>query len=182
MFNELNNLRLFFEEPSREFNVREVARLLKLSPATASKKLKELEKLGMVKGRQERMLILYKANLESQAYLDIKSYYTIRIIRESGLLESLNKFYLKPTIVLYGSACFGLDTETSDVDLLVISEKTKDFPDTAKFQQKLKRKIQILVVADIKELKNDHLINNVLNGITLQGMIKWISMNALGKG
>lgn len=174
MFIDIDILRIFFEEPSKEFNVREVARILKISPATASKELKELAKKNYLKERKERIFILYKANLESDDYRDLKLYYNIRKLRESGLIDALNRFYLKPTIVLFGSAIHGLDTETSDFDLLIISEKTKEFPDIKKFEKKINRKLQLLVVKNVKELKNEHLINNVLNGIVMQGKIKWI--------
>lgn len=174
MFNKLNILKLFFEESTRVFNVREVARIIGVSPATASKDLKGFAKEGLLTGRQERQLNLYKANLENEFYRDFKVFYNIRKIKDSGLLKALNKFYLKPTIVLFGSAAFGIDTETSDFDLLIISENTKKFIDIKKFEGKLKRKIQIFVVKDIKDLKNEYLINNVLNGIIIQGKIKWI--------
>ncbi len=174
MFKKLNILKLFLEEPNREFNVREVARILKISPATASKELKALVRKGVINERKERLLKLYKANLESDLYRDIKIFYNIRKLKESGLIKELNRFYLKPTIVLFGSCAFGLDTETSDFDLLVISEKTEEFPDIEKFERKVKRKIQLFVVNDIRDLKNEHLINNIINGITIQGKIKWI--------
>jgi len=174
MFRELNMLRLFFEEPSREFNVREVARLLKISPATASKKLKSLVKEGVLKERKERILNLYKANLEDELYRDLKIFYNMRKLKESGLVDALNKFYLKPTIVMFGSCAYGIDTETSDFDLLIISEKTKEFPEVKKFEKKLNRKLQLFVVKKIKDLRSKHLINNILNSITIQGKIKWI--------
>jgi len=174
MFKNLNILKLFFEEPTKEFNVREVARILKISPATASKELKNLEKKGVLKERKERLLNLYKANLEDSLYRDTKIFYNLRKIKDSGLLKELNRFYLKPTIVLFGSCAHGIDTETSDFDLLIVSEKTKEFPNIKKFEKKIKRRIQLFIVKDIKDLKNEHLINNVLNGITVQGKIKWI--------
>jgi predicted nucleotidyltransferase len=174
MFKKLNILKIFFEEPTREFNVREIARILDIAPATASKELKGLVKQSILKERKQKTFNLYKANLESDFYRDLKIYYNLRKIKDSGLLEALNKFYLKPTIVLFGSVASGLDTETSDFDLLVISEKIKEFPESKKFEKKLNRKLQIFVVKNIKELKNKHLINNVVNGITLQGTIKWI--------
>lgn len=171
---ELNISKIFFEEPTREFNVREVARILKISPTTASKELKILANQGLLKERKERLYSLYRANLESDFYKDLKTFYNIRKIKDSGLIDALNKFYLKPTIILFGSASFGLDTKTSDFDLLVISEKRKEFPELKKFEKKLDRKIQLFVVKDIKELRNKHLINNILNGVVLQGRVKWI--------
>ncbi len=173
MFKEINILRLFFEEPNREFNVREAARILKITPATASKKLKEFSKQSMVKHRKERMLDLYKANLESDSYTDLKVYYTIRRLRESSLIESLNEFYLKPTIILYGSCSKGIDTETSDIDMVVISENTKEFPKKEEYEKKLKKGIHIFVIKNLKELRNEHLISNALNGILLQGELLW---------
>lgn len=174
MFKELNILRLFFEEPSREFNVREVARILRLSPATVSKELKIFAKKGILKERWERIFKLYSANLENNFYRDLKIFYNMRKIKDSGLIEALNSFYLKPAIVLFGSASTGEDIETSDFDFLIVSEKTRDFPDLKKFERKMERRLQLLVVEDIKDLRNKHLINNVLNGISLQGKIKWI--------
>jgi len=174
MFKELNILKLFFERPSKEFNVREVARILNISPATASKELGKLAKKGILKERKEKPLKLYKANLEDNFYRDLKLFYNIRKIRNYGLIDALNRFYLKPTIVLFGSASRGEDTETSDFDLLVICEKTKEFIELKIFEKKIKRKLQLFVVKDIKELKNKHLVNNVLNGVILQGKIKWI--------
>ncbi|MBI2148380.1 nucleotidyltransferase domain-containing protein [Candidatus Woesearchaeota archaeon] len=174
MFKELKTLKPFFEEPNKEFNVREVSRLLKIAPATASKELKSLSKIGILKDRKERMLNLYKSNLENSLYKDLKIFYSIRKIKESGLVDSLNNFYLRPTIILFGSSAYGTDTETSDLDIVILSEKTKDFSETNKFEKKLNKKIQFFILKDIKDLRNDHLINNVINGIIIQGKVKWI--------
>jgi len=174
MFKELNIIKIFFESPTKEFNVREVGRILKIAPATASTKLKILVREKILKERRERNLLLYKANLESDTYLDLKKFYNIKKIKDSGLIESLNKFYLKPTIALFGSASNGLDTEDSDIDLLIISEKNTEFQDKETFEKKLNRKLQLFIVKEIRNLKNEHLMNNVLNGIILQGKIKWI--------
>ncbi|MBI4020236.1 MAG: nucleotidyltransferase domain-containing protein [Candidatus Aenigmarchaeota archaeon] len=173
MFNKLALLRLFLEQPSREFSVREASRAVRIAPATASKKLKEYTKKGILKERKERVLKLYKADVESCSYTDLKIYYNMRKIRESGLLEAINRFYLKPAVVLFGSASSGMDTETSDFDLVVISEKTAEFPGLKAFEKKINRRLQLFAVKDIREVKNEHLINNILNGIVLQGRIRW---------
>jgi len=173
MFKKLNIIKIFFEEPSREFNVREVARILKISPATASKDLGNLVKQGLLKLRKERIFHLYRANLENDSYKDFKLFYNIKKIKDLGLIDALNKYYLKPAIVLFGSASKGEDTETSDLDLVVVSEKTKEFPKLKNFERKIRKKIQLFRVKNINELRNKHLMNNVLNGIVLQGRLKW---------
>ncbi len=173
MFKELNILKVFLEHPGREFNVREIARLIKKAPATVSKELKGFAKNGVLKERKDRRFNFYKANLDNGYYKDIKIFYTLRKIKESGVIESLNSFYGKPTIIFFGSGAHGIDTETSDYDLVVISEKTKEFHQKEKYEKILKRDIQMFILKELKDLKNKHLINNVLNGIVIQGEIKW---------
>ena len=174
MFKELNILKIFLESPTREFNIREAARILKIAPASASSKLKRFSKEGLLKERNERNLLLYKGDLDSERFKDLKLFYNIRKLKDSGLIEEFNKFYLKPAIILFGSGFYGLDTEESDIDLVIISEKKQDFPELKQFEKKLNRRLQLFVVTNIKELKNNHLINNVLNGLVIQGEIKWI--------
>ncbi len=173
MFQEINNLKPFLESPLRDLGVREYARATKISPATASRILKEYAKKGILKEKKERTFILYKANGENELYRDIKIFYNLRKIKDSGLLESLNQFYLKPTIIFFGSGAKGEDLEESDFDLVIISEKTKEFPEEKIFEKKINRRLQLFKVKNLKELKNEHLINNVLSGITIQGQIQW---------
>ena len=171
MFKEFNILKIFFEKPIEEFNVREIAKLAKITPATSSKYLKEFYKKSILNYRKERILDLYKSNIESEDYIDLKKYYNIKKLRDSGFIEELNNFYLKPTIILFGSMSNGLDVGSSDIDLVIVSEKKQEFSKIKEFEKKLKREIQMFVV---KELKNKHLINNVLNGVILQGELIWI--------
>ena len=173
MFKEINTIKPFFESPNKEFGVREISRIIKVSPATASNELKELSKKGVLIIKEERGFSLYRANLESDLYKDIKVFYNLRKIKDSGILNEINNFYLKPTIILFGSFSNGLDNEKSDIDLTIISEKTKEFPKLKEFETKLKRELHFFIVKDLKDLKNTNLINNVLNGIVIQGEIKW---------
>ena len=174
MFQELNSLKPFLESPLKDLGVREYARATKMSPATASRLLKEFAKKELLKEKKERKFILYKANRDSEIYKDVKIFYNLRKIKDSGLLEALNQFYLKPTIIFFGSGAKGEDIEESDFDLIIISEKKKDFPEKDLFEKRMKKRIQLFIVKDVKELRNQHLINNVLNGVKIQGQIQWI--------
>jgi len=174
MFNELNTLKIFFKEPTREYNIREVARIIKKAPATISKELDKYQKKGILQERKERMLKLYRANIENELYKDVKVFFLLREIKESGLLEELNNFYLKPTIILFGSGAQGRDTETSDIDLCIISEKIQTKPSIQIFEKRLKRPVQLIVTENIKGIKNKQLIINIINGIVIQGKLKWI--------
>lgn len=159
----------FLENPVRDYSVREFASAARVSPATASAKLKRLAKEGILIYRKERNLDLYKADVESDAFKDLKAYYNVRKIRESGLMEALSEFYLKPTIVLFGSMSYGTDTTKSDMDLLILTAKKDPFQRKEEFERKLGREIQIFAVGELKELKNTHLVRNAIKGTVLQG-------------
>lgn len=174
MFKELNTLKPFLEDPIKKFNVREIARLLNITPATASKNLKSFAKQELLKYKKELNYDMYKANIENQKFRDLKIYYSITKLKESKLIDEINKFYLKPTIILFGSTSTGYDTKTSDIDLVIICEKNDEFPKIKEFEKKFGKELQIFVLNDLKDIKNPHLVNNVLNGIVLQGELKWI--------
>ena len=182
MFSELNILKIFLEDPYREFNVREIARLLNISPATASKHLKYFSEKRILKYQKERIYDLYRADIESEKYRDLKVYYNITKIRDSGLLDEFDRYYLKPTVILFGSGSTGYDTKDSDFDFVIISVKKGIFQKQDIFEKKLGRSLQIFQVLDLKELKNEHLINNVLRGIVLQGEIHWMSTSVREEG
>ena len=173
MFKELNTMEHFFHEPRREFSVRETARILKIAPATASKDLVELADRGILKVRDERLAKLYSANIENESYRDLKKYYTIRKLKDSGFLQELNFFYHNPTVILFGSAAAGSDTESSDVDVIVISERSDSMPDRAAFEKKFGRRLQLFVVQQLSQMAKQHLITQIMNGIVLQGALQW---------
>ncbi len=173
MFNELNRLKYFFEEPNREFGVREFSRINKISPATASKFLEKLTKEKILKKRKERIYNLFKANTENKEYRDLKIYYSIRKLRKTGLIKSIHEKYLNPTIILFGSTAEGLDNKNSDIDLCIITKHKKQFSQKKYFENKLKKELQLFIIKNISEIPNKHLISSIVNGINLQGMITW---------
>ena len=171
---------MFFEKPTTEFNVREIGRLVRISPATASAKLKELEKEKILKSRNERNLLLFCADLDSSTYRDYKIFYNILKIKKI-LLKEINDYYLKPSIILYGSCSTGLDIESSDLDLVIISENEKEYSKLNKLEKKFGKIIQLSVFSEVNKINNEYLLNNVLNGIVIQGKIEWISKSASKK-
>ncbi len=178
MFRNMDILELFLKNPQRELGVREAARAAGVSPTTASKKLEELRNEKVIIERDDRNLKLYKANIENPAFRDMKIFYSIRKIRESGLLKALDKFYGNPAVVLFGSVAFGFDVITSDIDIAVVSKVKGELPGLKRFEKKLGREVHISPLMGLRDLKNPHLANNVLDGIVLSGEAEWISKDA----
>lgn len=169
MFKKLNTntwkiLEIFLEEPEKDYNVREIGRILKIAPATASKELSNLASSGVLKQRDVRMLKLFQADLENELFKDLKKFYNIRKIKDSGLVVGLRESYDASTIIL------------AENELIVISNKKKKFPmkNMKKFEAKLGKlgKLNLLVIK-FAELKDKKILNKIVNGDIMFGEIKW---------
>lgn len=169
-------LRYFFEEPNKWFHVREMSRLLRLNPTTASKYLNQLCKEGLLIKKYERKFLLFRANTESNSYKDAKIHYNIKSIRNSGLLEYLEReLHYPEAIVMFGSYSKGENDKNSDIDLFVVSNIKKEL-DLGIFEKKLKAKIE-LFIKDKREFdqlqkENKNLANSILNGFVIKGYIE----------
>ncbi|MBS3056954.1 MAG: nucleotidyltransferase domain-containing protein [Candidatus Aenigmarchaeota archaeon] len=176
MFKKIDNiLNIFIEEPEKRFSVREIARLLKINPSTASKYLQILAKDGFLRKRKEFNCILYQADAESEKFKDIKIYYNISKIRNSGLIEVIEDELYPEVIILFGSYAKGENTKRSDIDLFVLSESKKNL-DVATFEKIFGSEIQLFVmnkkkVENIKK-ENKELLNNIMNGIRMSGFFE----------
>ena len=173
-----NILELFIKEPRREFHVREIAKLLKKSPTTISKRLKEYESKEILTLRNRLNHLLFMANSDSRKFKQLKLNYNLGIIDESGLTDYLVEHFNHPeAIVLFGSFAKAEDNENSDIDLLIVSPKKQEVK-LEKFEKKLNRKIQLFVHSkgDLEKIKNKNkeLFNNWINGITIYGYFEVI--------
>lgn len=166
-------LDLFVKDSYRKFNVREVSRLTKLSPSTASNYLKQLVKAHFLKNMEERNYILYFADTESRFFKDLKIYSNIKKIRSSGIVDFIEKKLNYPeVIVLFGSYAKGENKIGSDIDLFILSE-SKNIPNLTSFEKKLSTKIQIFLYGrkDVEKMDKE-LVNNIINGVVLSGFFE----------
>ena len=167
-----NLLELFIKEPEREFHVREIAKLLKKSPTTISKYLKESENKKILISNKKLNHLLFKANAESPKFKQLKINYNLNVLQESGLTEHLAEEFNPEAIVLFGSFSKAEDNKNSDVDILIISSKKQE-PNVEKFEKKLNHKIQLFIHSkkELEKLKNKNkeLFNNWINGIVVYG-------------
>lgn len=162
-------LELFMEDSGRDFSVRGIARLLKISHATVLNHLGALKHLDLIRKKSSQIYPLYYANTESAKLKFYKKSGISFKILESGLIEHLRKETAPASIILFGSCAKGTYTNKSDIDIFVEAPNTK--VDISKFEKKLKRTINILFEAKIGGLSAE-LRNNILNGIVLDGFIR----------
>jgi DNA-binding transcriptional regulator YhcF (GntR family) len=75
MLKIINDLVPFFKDYNRKINVREYARLVGISPPTASKLLGEYEKEGLLLKEEFRNFIFYSANSKNLNFKDLEKIY-----------------------------------------------------------------------------------------------------------
>jgi len=166
-------LEYFFEEPEREFHVRELAKLLKRSPTTISKYLNKLKKESVLVSERKLNHLLFKANSNNFQFKDLKLFYNLKNLKESGLLDYLDEELNHPrAIILFGSFVKSENIKKSDIDLFIITSIKKEL-NLKGFEKKLGHEIQLFLHSN-KELeemkqKKEPLLNSIINGIVLEG-------------
>lgn len=161
-------LDLFFEEPNRLFQIREIAKITGIPKTTAARMLKELSEQKIIVKKKENV-IGYKAN-EADSYFRLKKKMMfIENIHKSGLIEHLEEKFYPKCIILFGSFSKGEYHKDSDIDLFVQS-KEKQY-NLAKFEKKMKHPINLFFEEKFAKLSNE-LFNNIINGIKLSGYVK----------
>ena len=126
MFKEINNLKIFFEEPEREFHLREIARIIRKNPVTVKRKLEEFVKKKVLSLKKERKFYFYSSNVENPVYKEVKRQYNREKLTNSGLIDFLKEEFNFPVIILFGSFEKGEDNKNSDVDLCIITNTKKE--------------------------------------------------------
>ncbi len=168
MLEIINNLQPFFEDNYRRINVREYARLMKISAPTASLWLKEFEKSGLLRREEERNYIFYSAQRENKYFCDLARLYWFEQLEKSGLTNHIEKECVNPIIILFGSLSKAEVKADSDIDLALFtpSKKTLHFKT---FETKVKRNIHLFMFKTREEIKSKELLSNILNGYVIRG-------------
>lgn len=170
-------LRTFFECPNKGYTIRGIAKITKINHTTVRKYIAYYVKAGLLAKKQTIPYITFMANANSKKYINLKMYYNLEAIRESGLVEKIEKDYNYPPIALFGSFSRAENDENSDIDICVISDIKKN-ADLSDVEKKLSKKISVhhftkKAWKEAKE-KNPELVNNIANGITLSGQLEII--------
>lgn len=170
MLKIINNLAPFFEDSYRSISVREYGKLIRTSPPTASKILKELMKMNYLQSRAERNHLLFTLRSENKEVVDL-----CRLYWKQKLRELIKEFQAKLTGasgVLFGSLAKAEVKRNSDIDIAIFAPEEKELK-LRLFEKILGRKISVYWYKSLKDIKNEHLLNNILNGVVLFGKIKW---------
>ena len=155
-------LEVFYENPDVVFTVRKIERKTKLPRSTVHKYLVRLKKKNFITKENRAG--------ESRLFKIKKTNFFVEKLELSGLIDELLNTLNPSCIILFGSIQKGESNKDSDIDLFVESALKKEIS-LSKYENRLKHKIQLFVESDINKLQLN-LLNNVVNGIKLYGVIK----------
>jgi predicted nucleotidyltransferase len=165
-------LRVLFMKIGKPLNQRRIAKLLNVSPPAIMKALPKLEKGNLISIQQDKESKRWsiELNRDNPKSLELKRVDNLRLIYESGFINFLEKEFAGGTIILFGSYSRGEDTINSDIDIAIIERKDK-LVHIEKFEKVLGREINLNFYDSWKKIQ-EHLKNNILNGIVLVGSIE----------
>ena len=165
MLEIINNLKPFFENCYDRISVRQYARLVRISPPTASSLLKRFEKDGLLMKEKDRNYIMFSANKKGKDFIMLSRIYWQKRLGE--LTEAAEESGATAA-VLFGSLSKAEARSESDIDLAVFgSEKIN----LKQFEEKIGREIHAFWYDSMKD--TGELRNNIINGHILSGELKW---------
>ncbi len=170
-------LDVFLSLSDARFYIRELERKIKEEAKNVSRELKNLEALGLLISEKQGNLKYYSVNENFFLYPELKAI----IFKTTGvqgiLKEALKKLKGIETAFIYGTYATGKESESSDVDIMVIGKPdlTELNEVISNLEEKLNREINYMCF-DQEEFKErrkagDAFINDVLSGekIMLKG-------------
>ena len=167
MLEIINDLESFFKDNYRKIHVREYAKILKISPPTASKILENYFKEQLLKKEIDKQYYYYSANRDSYIFRDLQRIYWKEQLKE--LIRTIREDCLTPTIILFGSTAKAEIKKDSDIDITILTVSKINI-DLDRFEKKLKKKIQLFHFNNIDEV-SEELKHNILNGYILEGTL-----------
>lgn len=169
MLRIIDDLGPFFEDCYKSISVREYAKIIKVSPPTASKILKQFAKEKYLGFREERGHLLFTL-LHNEEIEDL-----CRLYWKQKLQKLITEFKMKLTGasgILFGSLTKAEAKRDSDVDIAIFAPEKKTL-ELEGFKRALGREISLHWFKSLQDIKNEHLRNNILNGVVLFGKVKW---------
>jgi predicted nucleotidyltransferase len=115
-YNRYKLLKIFLDNPTESFRLRELSRLSKISPPSVINYLKEFINQEIVIKITNKKNPIYKSNRDNEDFKHFKKLSILFEIHKSGLIDFIWEKLAPDAIVLYGSSSKGESIENSDID------------------------------------------------------------------
>ncbi len=138
----------FLANPNTAFHIKQLARILSVSPASVSNAVKSFEEEELLSKEEKGLAHIYRLNADNSVITPLKKAYGIAFVLSS---KPKDKFLeIDPNIIslaLFGSYANGSFDEKSDIDLLVVTPARKEILIKAarKLEDELQNEVSISV-------------------------------------
>lgn len=164
---EIKALGYFFINPHAKKYINELAKILELDPANLDKKLKFLEKEGILASTIEGNQKYYFLNKKYPLLKEVKKIYKAKYGLENILAQILEDLKGLEEAYIFGSYAKGEIGQESDIDLLLIGghSSIEAIKKIHKLQNSLQRQINIVNLSEEefnrRKKENDEFISNI---------------------
>lgn len=160
-------LDIFFDNPAKEFHLRELSRLLKFSMPTIVASTDILSREKLIIKTKGKVITKVQADRENMNFIRFKRLHNLENIYKSGVIDYISNLYNHPkNIILFGSFSRGDDIEKSDIDIAVFTKKKINL-NMGKYEKILRKHIN-LHEFDLNKISNEFKAS-LTNGIVLEG-------------
>jgi predicted nucleotidyltransferase/predicted RecB family endonuclease len=114
-------LKLLLLNSSNEFHGNDIARKSGLAPSTVAKEMPLIYNMGLVQRRIQGNLVFYKINNKSIIFSELKRIFLKFEMLDEVISKELPKEDIRYALI-YGSFAKGTESQSSDIDLLIIGD------------------------------------------------------------
>lgn len=162
-------LNQFLMNPDKEFYLRQISTIFKLSPRQVSLELQNLEKIDLIRKRISGKQHYYSINKQHPLFENLKNIFLKTVGLKDVIKNYLDAFTSEIVFAfIYGSMAKGNSAAESDVDLMIIGNLSTRKVSGSMLQagNELKREVNFSIFS-LNEFKdrlknNDHFISTVM--------------------
>ena len=160
-------LELFFNDPEKEYYLRQIEKLTGYSVGNIRREIITLEASGLFTHKMLGKIKLYKLNTDYSLYKEIKDIVRKTISIEGRLKAIMNQYKKIEFAFIYGSFAKSKERSASDIDVMVIgSVAPKNIKsDLFRYQSSIGREVNSIVCTKdefLKKIKDkNHFVSSV---------------------
>ncbi len=139
----------FLANPNTSFHIKQLARLLKVSPASVSSAVKSFDEDGLLSKEEKGLAHIYRLDFDNSMVAPLKKAYGFAFVLSSK--PKMKFIEIDPNIIslaLFGSYAEGSFDEKSDIDFLIVTGTRKEiFIKAAKrLEEELEKEVSLSVL------------------------------------
>jgi predicted nucleotidyltransferase len=171
-------LRLFFENPTKEWHFEEIVKESNIARSKADGWLKLFVRDNMIRRvKKKGEMPYYISNYDSSEYKNKKRLFALNELYKSGLLNHLDSLEKAKTVIIFGSFSRSDWYKDSDIDIFIYGDP--EGLKIADYELKLHKDIQLFICQNKEELAKlgEGLIRNIIKGNIIKGNLEFIEVS-----